>query len=138
VAKLKSFKRIVTTDYPADNRELIEKLGLSLNDSINDILFTLNGRVDLQNNIQCTVKLFDVIVDTQGTPTTRTIFTVNNPGVPVLGISVLSATNKDNPAIYPTGYPFISFTQTDSGILINNITGLQAGQRYSLRIVAWN
>jgi bacillopeptidase F (M6 metalloprotease family) len=135
--RLKSYKRIITSDYKAEDREMIEQLAGSVNDAFNDVYFILNGRVELTNNLYCTVRLVDVTVDANGIPTSRTTITLNNTQ-PVIGCAVLSAANQTNSAVYPTGAPFISFTQIDQALLINHITGLQANNRYTIRIVAFN
>lgn len=138
MAKLKSFRRIITNDYPKENRDLVSQMGSTINDSITDILYALNGRLDIRSNIFSTYKELSVTVDSSGIPTNRTVFSLTNPGVPVLGISVISAVNQENTSVYPTGHPFISYSQIDSGILINHISGLQANSLYTIRLIAWN
>lgn len=135
---LKSYKRIITQDYDKEDEKLIEQLGGTVNDAFNDVYFVLNGKVDLKTNIACTVKDIEITVNSTGAPVNRTVFTVKNPATPVIGISVIFAQNLTNSAVYPTSQPFISFTPIESGILINNITGLQANQRYLIRLIAWN
>lgn len=135
--KLKSYKRIITQDYKPEDQDMIEQLGGSVNDSFNDIYFALNNRISLVDNIFCTVRLVDVTVNSAGIPVNRTTFALNTT-FPVIGCQVISAMNQTNSAAYPTGAPFISFTQIDQALLINHITGLQPNQRYTLRIVAYN
>ena len=135
--KLKSYKRIITSDYEPEDQELVEQLADTINDAFNDVYFTLNGRVELSNNIFCTVRLVDVTVDSNGIPTSRITMGLNN-SQPVIGCQVIMAINQTNSAIYPTGAPFISYTQLDQALLINHITGLQPNMRYTLRIVAYN
>lgn len=137
--KLKSYRRIITSDFDPEYKKIIENLGSNINDGFADLFFAVNGRLSLRDNLYCTVKDVDVIVNAAGNPVVRTVFTTINPTVPVLGISVISAVNQENSSVYPTGYPFISYTQVDGGgVLINNITGLQPNQRYTIRLVAWN
>jgi len=135
---LKSYKRIITSDYASEDKKLIEQLGGTVNDAFNDVYFVLNGKTDLRTNIACTVKDIDIIVDSNGNPVSRTVFTVKNPGTPVIGISIIFAQNQTNSVVYPVSHPFISFTPVEGGVLINNITGLQANQRYLIRLIAWN
>jgi hypothetical protein len=137
MAKLRSYRRIVTSDYEKEDQPLVEKIADPLNDAFNELYYTLNGRVDLTNNIFGSVRLVDVTVNANGIPVNRTTFGLNNTQ-PVIGCIVLQALNQTNTAVYPTGAPFISFTQIDQAILINHITGLQPNQRYTLRIVAFN
>jgi hypothetical protein len=136
--KLRSYKRITTSDFNPDFKEIVEGLGSTVNDSFGDIYFVLNGRADLANNISCTLRDVEITANASGTPINRTVFTVKNATLPVIGITVILALNLSNPSGYPTSQPFISFTQIDGGILINNITGLQPNQRYLIRLVAWN
>lgn len=137
MSKLSTYKRIITSDFEKEDQKMIEQLGRPVNDAFNQIYYTLNGRVDLTNNIFCTVRTVDVVVDASGIPVSRTTITLNNTQ-PVIGCQVLMAMNQVNSNTYPTGAPFISFTQLDQALLINHITGLQANQRYTLRIVAYN
>lgn len=136
--RLKSYKRIITNDFDEEDRKLVSTLGGTINDAFGDLFFTMNNRVDLATNIACTVRDVEVIVDASGRPINRTVFTVQNPTLPIIGITVILAINLINSNIYPTSQPFVSFVQVDGGVLINNITGLQANQRYLVRLVAWN
>lgn len=135
--KLKSYKRIITSDYKDEDQQLVEQLGGSVNDGFNDVYFVLNGRVELSNNVYCSVRLVDVIVDANGIPTSRTTVSLNSTQA-VIGCHVMMAINQTNSAVYPTGAPFISYTQVNQALLINHITGLQPDMRYTLRIVAFN
>ena len=137
MSKPKSYKRLITSDFEEKDQELVEKLGLILNDSFNELYYALNGRIDLTNNIFCSVRVLDIIVDANGIPTSRTTFSLNSTAI-VVGCQVLAADNQTNSATYPSGAPFINFTQIDQAILINHITGLQANQRYTIRVVAYN
>ncbi len=135
--KLASYKRIITNDYPAENKEFVEKIAGPINDSFNELYFATNGRLNLSENLFCTVKLIDVTVNASGVPTTSTTFTLDKQAS-VTGIQVIYAVNQTNTAIYPTGQPFISFTPISNGILINHVSGLQANQRYTIRLIAWH
>lgn len=135
--KLRSYKRLITKDFKKEDQELIEQLGGTINDSFNELYFALNGRIELTNNLYCTVRLVDVTVDANGIPTNQTTMTLNNTQ-PVIGCQVIQAVNQVNTAAYPTGAPFITFTQLDQALLLNHITGLQPNTRYTLRIVAYN
>ena len=136
--KLRSYRRVITSDFPEEDKSVVAGLGGAMNDAFSDLYFVLNGRVDLASNVACTLKDIEIIVDAAGKPINRTVFTVQNATLPVIGITVILALNLNNPSIYPTTQPFISFTQVEGGVLINNITGLQANQRYLVRLVAWN
>lgn len=135
--KLSSYRRIITNDFEQEDRKLVETLASPINDSFNELYFASNGRLSISENLFCTVKLIDVTVNANGVPLATTSFSTDKPS-PVLGIQVISAMNQTNSAIYPTAAPFVSFTAISNGILINHVSGLQANNRYTLRIIAWH
>lgn len=135
--KLASYKRIVTNDFEKEDRKFVEKIAGPINDAFNELYFATNGRLSLTENLYCSVKILDVTVDSNGIPVNQTVFTVDKP-TPVIGIQVIQAVNQENSGIYPTGQPFVSFSPITTGILINHVSGLQANQRYTLRLIAWH
>lgn len=137
MSKLSSYKRIITSDFKEDDRELVEKIAGPINSAFNELYFAVNGRLDIRNNFSTLYKELDIEVGATGNPLNRTIFTADTTKQ-ILGITVISAVNKDNTSTYPTGQPFISYTIVEGGILINNITGLQANNRYSIRVLVWS
>jgi hypothetical protein len=134
--RLSSFKRLYKGDFKQEFQALVDQLATSINIGIEALYDALNRKLTLRDNIACTVKEIDVKVDAAGTPTTTTLFKMDISNR-LEGITVLSALNTDDSTGYPTGGIFISWTQTQNGILINNITGLIANQTYRLKIVAF-
>jgi len=135
--RLPSFKRLVSTDFKKDFKDLIDQLALSLNNGI-DLLYTaLANNLTLRDNFKATIKDILVTVDSKGNPTSGASFKLTTNTAKVEGILVLSALNQVNSAVYPTSGVFISGGQSGNTFIINNITGLQAGESYSLRVVAF-
>lgn len=97
---------------------------------------TLNKKVSIDDNMLADSKIFNVTVDANGDPTSKTTITTSLTNK-IKGLSVLNAKNLTNTNIFPIGGIFISFEQQTATILINNITGLQAGQTYQLTVVAF-
>ena len=135
--KLTSWRRLITNDFPKEERKLVEQIASPINDSFNELYYATNGRLSVSENLYCTVRTIDVIVDSSGIPTSSTSFSLTHQ-VGVLGIQVISAQNQTNTGVYPTGQPFISYTATSAGILINHVSGLQANSRYTIRLIAWH
>lgn len=135
--KLSNFKRLISTNFEEEDQKLIEKLGFSLNDGIDNLYFALNNRLTFEDNFFATVKDIEVTVDSTGIPTTRTSILLGNNN-PVKGTFVISATNKTNSTGYPTSAPFISFSQNGTSLFIDNITGLVANNRYVIKFIAFN
>lgn len=136
MTKLATYKRITTGDFEEDQQTFVEQLAFPINDGFNEIYFAMNGRVDLRNNLFCTVKDVEVTVKDTGVPVNSTSFSLDKDGK-ILGCQVVYAANQANTAIYPTSQPFVSFTQNGKTVTINHISGLQSGQRYIVRIVAY-
>lgn len=134
--KLPGFKRLLGTDFDKQFQDLVNQLALSLNNGIDVLYQALNNNITLRDNIKSTVQSITVSVDSSGAPKGGAVFKLTFAGK-VDGITVLSAQNQDNPAIYPTGGVFISGAQNNNIYTINNITGLQPNASYLLTIVAW-
>lgn len=135
--RLPSFKRIISTDFKKDFKDLVDQLALSLNNGI-DLLYTaLANNLTLRDNFKATVKDILVTTDSNGNPTSGASFKLTTGTAKIDGILVLSALNQVNSAGYATSGVFITGGQSGDSFIINNITGLIPGQSYSLRIVAF-
>lgn len=134
--KLPSFRRIFQNDYPAQFKQLIEILSVSLNNGIEVLYQALNNGLTLEDNILGTVATVTAVVDATGTPSKGNRFTLNSANK-VDGVVVLSAINQTNSGTFPSGAVFISGNQTGTTFNITNITGLQAGQTYAIKLVAF-
>lgn len=135
--KLPSFKRLFTTDFDEEYQDLVNKISASLNDGFENVYNALNRRLTLEQNIACTVRDFPVTVDADGEPLTDTFVKLDNT-LPILGTSIIKATNQINPNTYPTGQPFVIGELTNSGWRVLNVSGLQANQPYILKVILWN
>ncbi len=135
--KIPNFKRLTKSDYNKEDQEFIDKLGFIINNSFEVIYEALNRKVDLVNNIACTVRDVTLSVDSEGAPVATASFSLDNPQSKVIGCQVISCVNLDESNVFPTATPFITFTQTNTGILINNVAGLPAGTNFRLKIVAY-
>lgn len=134
--KLKSYRRLITQDFEEEDQKLIEQMSSPINNAFNELYFTLNGRTSLRDNLFCTIKEIEIIVDANGKPNVTTSFILDKQGQ-VIGTDVLDAKNLTNSALFPTGKPFISFIQNGNSVIINNITNLQANNRYFIRVIAF-
>lgn len=135
--KLGNFKRLISNDYKQDYQALIEQLGLSLNNGIEQLFTAVNGKLTFEDNFLSTVKDIEILVDATGKPMNTASIALSNNNT-VKGCLVLSAINKTNSTTYPTGTPFISFTQNGTTLYIDNITNLQPNNRYLVKLIAFN
>jgi hypothetical protein len=134
--KLPSFKRLISTDYPKEFKQLIDLIAVSLNNGIEVLYQTLNNQITLRDNIKCTIKDITLSVDSSGKPI-NTISILLNTSTKVEGSQIILALNQVNSSVYVTSNPFITGSQNGNSFIINNISGLQANQQYLLRVVVY-
>lgn len=127
------FKRIVKEVFDDEDQDLVEKLSFPINYALDYIDRSYNRGLTLQENFNASVKDVDVIVNSSGTPTPA-VAIKSDLLSPCKAIWVGRAENISSPTTYPTGAPFVSFTDDGGKVSIKNITGLQANTRYRLRL----
>lgn len=137
MAKLNSYSRIISTDYDSEQQPIVEKLGSQVNDGFSPLYFALSNRLTFADNFLCTEREVEITVGTNGVPLNRTSMALNN-NLPVKAVQVLAISNKTNAAGFPTGAPFVSFSQNGNVLFIDHITGLLAANRYIIRVLALN
>lgn len=134
--KLPSFRRLFLGDFNPEEQPLVSKLATTINQGFEFLYDVLNKKVSLADNIYATIKDIVVQVDATGSPINTTTFQIETTGV-INGCLVIKAENLTNTSIYPSSGIFISYTQTQTGVRIDRVTGLQVGNQYRLRIVAF-
>lgn len=135
MAKISPNRRISAEDYEGENQQLIESLAYNLNPFMQEVTDAINGNLDFENLAANRLQAV-ISVDAKGKPLSgdQVNTGVTNPS----GFQVISAVNQTNPAVYPSGQPFISFSPQGNGIVkINNISNLPANNRFLLTIVVY-
>lgn len=133
MATLESPKRIRTEDFEADYQELVGKLGFSINDFLQQVYNAFNGNIDFSNINQ---QVTDVSVRINGSGGLEV-----SPQIKaelkskVQGITVIRAVNMDNPDIYPTSCPFLSWTLNGDIVTVKGVSGLQNNSFYKLTCI---
>lgn len=135
--KLPNLRRLFTQDFPAEYQSLINTLSGVLNINQQLVYDALNKKISLSDNIDCIFKDFNVTVNASGIPVSSTIFTLDDKTRNLQGIEVVRASNLTNSSIYPTGAPFLTWQQVQTGIQIQHVTGLPAGNTFNLKIIGW-
>lgn len=132
MGKIQSFKRLIKEDVEEQYRPLIEKIGFSVNNFADEVVNTINGNLTTENLGE---KIKDVVVtvNATGSPITATSFKTDLSSV-VQGMWVVKAENVTNKATYPTSQPFITWSENNNVITVNNISGLQANNKYKLKV----
>lgn len=135
--KLPNFKRIFRQDYDEQYQSMIETLASSINIGFETLYSALNNNLSLKDNLYCSLVTLQVKTDANGIPVPATNFTIDSFLKTVSGLEVINALNLTNSAGYPIGGVFLSATQTQSGFVVNKVTGLVPGDLYQLKIIVW-
>jgi len=134
MAKLDNINRIIAEDFEKDDQELIGRLGGVLNHFMEQTFEAFAGRIDF-DNLDQEVKTIQITVDGSGTPVGESQFSSEKLSR-AKGSVVIAARNLDNIANFPTSVPFVVFSSVqDSLYKINNISGLQANEKYELVLI---
>lgn len=133
--KIENFRRLIKEDVDQQYRPLVEKIGYILNPFAEQIVQAFNKNLSIDDNLNWSKKTITVTVDSNGTPTSTTQFQSGIAANTVYGITVEKAINLTNPNIYPTGAPFISYSENNKLITINNIKGLPSGNNFQLNLI---
>lgn len=134
MAKIQGFKRIESGDFKPEVKQVIDKLGYSLN-IFNEEVFNAFQKNITFDNLNQNLTSFVVSVDATGVPQDETLLRPGTQGFN--GISCISAENLDNDS-FPTGQPFITFQRLSNGAFrILNVTGLPANTRFRLTVIIY-
>lgn len=107
-----------------------------MNHFMENVYNIMDKNVDFFNLNQEVIDI-TVTVDASGVPTSNAKFATSDIRSPS-GVLVIRAINKTNSSNYPISAPFISYTPIGSNLQkINKISGLQANEEYSIRILVF-
>lgn len=129
--------KINVSSFPDDSQEAMSVLAEIYNPLIDSLDTILNGNIDFDNLNQVRFQI-DVVVDTSGIPLSGNKVNLGSTKAQPSGMQVIRAQNLTNTSTYPTAQPFVSYTPVGNGLVnLNNITGLQANNKYRLTIIAY-
>jgi hypothetical protein len=131
--QIESSRRIIKEEFKQEDRDTIDRLAFVLNSFMEQVIDTINGKIDFANLNQ-EIKTINVIVDSNGIPTT-TLNVKHDLSTKTNGIVCINAKNLTNSSTYPSGAIFLTTTPSEGITKINNITGLQANNKYSLTLL---
>lgn len=133
MALIDNVRRINAQEFPEDDQQTVEQLSVILNFFMEDVVNTINGNIDFANQNRELVTI-TLTIDANGNPIGDSRFSSN---LNIIGTKVIRAFNLVNAAVFPNSAPFITYTNSGTGIYtIQNVTGLQANTNYRLLIEA--
>ena len=130
-----NLKRIIKEDFSPDDQQLVDKLAFPINSFFEQTRQAFDGQIDFTNMSNLGLATFSVNVDANGNPNTTTQVR-SSIGTSVIGVICISAINTTTPGAFVNSYPFVSITNSGTGILsVNNVTGLTANENYTLTVL---
>jgi hypothetical protein len=134
-ANLSFLKKLIKEDFDKKDQNLVGRIALILNPALESIT-NLMGHGLLISDLNTQVKDLTFEVDSNGIPTHPTSFASTLNGKCSMIIAG-RAQNLADSTIYPTGGQSISFSQNNGQITIIHITGLIAGPKWQVRVIAY-
>lgn len=132
--RLSNFKRINTDDLKDEAKALGEKLAYIINPFAEEVLSALGGKLSITDNLNQEYKEISFLVDGDGIPTQSLVIKTGIIGR-CKGIDIQYLENTTNVNTYPTAAPFITWTESNNLITIKHITGLQASNKWKMRLL---
>lgn len=130
MSRLDNVQKIIVEDFKEEDQETVAKLATVLNFFMDNVVETVNGKLDF-DNLNRELVTIEVTVNSNGTPITGGSFAGSRGAI---GSKVISAVNLTNPAQFVEASPFVSFaaTQTQGIYAIRNVRGIQPNTKYRL------
>lgn len=135
MAKLPNFRRLISSDYDAQYKPIIDRLGVSLNNAIESINDALNKKLSFQDNISSTIVDINITVDSDGVPTRPTSFKLDSKQTVVNGLLSLDARGSSDSSILPVAGVSFAFTKNEGYVTIDKVKGLIANIPYSIKVL---
>jgi hypothetical protein len=133
MSQLTFVQKIVQESFPQADQQTMATLASVINPFITNVANILNDGITLGDNFKAFIKSLTVTVDASGTPINPLTFQTGL-GQPTKHVLVTRAVYTGTTPVYPTGAPFISYTDQSGTITVNNITGLPANQEFTLTV----
>lgn len=134
MARSISIKKINKEDFDKQYQPLIDKIAFPLNSFMEQVKSAFDKNINFSNLNQEIITL-TITVDADGIPIIPTQWK-STLRTKVLGSVCIKATNQDSPASFPISQPFINFVQNGALVFINQISGLQADNKYQLIVLS--
>lgn len=135
MAKIGNFKRLSSEAVESKYRDLIQIIAGSTNDFADEVTIALNNNLTVDDNLNMQYKELEFSVASTGRPTVATQFKSTLKSR-VRGLQVIKVENLTNSNIFPTGAPFITFTENNQVVTVVHITGLAVGYKYKVTLLA--
>ncbi len=133
--KLQTPYRLVKEDFTDEEKPLVDKLNNPVNVNIEQLYELAKKNVSIRDNISCTVKTFNILVNEKGVPRTPVSVKLDK-NTSVIGTQVISA-NSSIQNVFPLSTPFVTGSKNGDQYNILHIAGLPNNNVFSITIVIY-
>lgn len=122
MARIPDLRLLKKEDFAAKDQQLIDKLAFPINNFMQQVVNVFKNGIDF-NNLNQQINTITVSVDSTGKLVNTIQFKVAL-STKIQGMICINAVNKTSTVRFPSAQPFISFSQNNEIMTINNISGL--------------
>lgn len=134
MARVPNIKKIIKEDFDKDQQKWIDKLAYPLNSFMEQVKSAFDHNINFTNLNQEIITV-NVVVDSSGIPQVQTLWK-STLKTKIVGCVVLRAANIQNTSLFAVNQPFINFVQNADLVQINQVSGLQADNKYQLTVLS--
>ncbi|PCI45890.1 MAG: hypothetical protein COB41_00435 [Proteobacteria bacterium] len=134
MGRVPDIKRLRKEDFDSEYQPMMERVAYSVNTFMEQVISVLNKNVDF-NNLNQQVVSYNISLDSSGTVINAPNIKTNLKSKPA-GVLCISASNVNDPNIFPISQPFVNIGIINSTtVSVQNISGLQADSTYQLTLL---
>lgn len=123
-------RRITSESATDETKQAVDVVGSSFNVFADETYTAIMGNIGVTSNLNMEFKTLTLIVDSNGIPT-ETVRYQSSLNGKTIGISVIRAL-----LAVPTNHPFVTYVDNSGLVTISHVSGLTAGTKYQLVILA--
>jgi hypothetical protein len=133
--KLPNFRRIFSSDFKDEFKQVMDQLGILFNGALDPVYNALNNNLTFGDNFAATVAEFTVAVNSRGEPIQTTTLRLSNKQTTVSGIIVIKANGLNNSTILPSAGVYVDGKLNGNTITISNVKGIPQDIQFRIKAV---
>lgn len=130
--KIQSPKKLIAEDFAPEDRPIIERIGATINNYLDELNIAMSKNINITDNLNQELKILNnvSIINANG-DLANPLKIKHGLKTRVNGIIVIRAIGS----VFADSQPFMSFSEQDNIITVENIKGLPANQQFQLVIL---
>lgn len=134
MAQLPELTKLILEDVPSEQRNWFGKVIDAVNKFLSATVYALNGRLELEKNVQCQIKALEFVYTSSAFPIKFKNTLPVRPSLLIKGnIKDVSSQPQAITSAIDVDWEFTASGETQ----INNVTGLTLNQKYRLTVMVF-